>query len=254
MSYTAPSDELVHILGSEDATTCHIIIIRHSGGGATALTHYDGHGLEELITDMVDDVKQAAMGHPEGRLEIHIFGGFDDPRSLSKKTTKDILAVLHLCNDNLHLMTACITELNNCYRDGVPFPVVYGVGVDVRTGKIFPATFPEKGPEVLVRHAQLFDRAKPHNIYNRSTKQLVIGPFDWYFHNSDWFENMLAKPDNELMKVSSTSPAQEPASFLPTMKSTFRFLIQNTDSMAELFSDGQPWRFKKLPSGEWQRL
>ena len=36
------------------------------------------------------------------RLEIHIFGGFDDPRSLSKKTTKDILGKLIETSDIIY--------------------------------------------------------------------------------------------------------------------------------------------------------
>lgn len=42
---TVPQDENVSILGSDDATTCIISILRNSASGATALVHFDGTGV-----------------------------------------------------------------------------------------------------------------------------------------------------------------------------------------------------------------
>lgn len=42
---TIPQDKNVSILGSDDATTCIITILRHSASGATALVHFDGTGM-----------------------------------------------------------------------------------------------------------------------------------------------------------------------------------------------------------------
>lgn len=39
---TVPSDKNVDIIGSGDATTCIIVVVRHSGSGAVALGHFDG--------------------------------------------------------------------------------------------------------------------------------------------------------------------------------------------------------------------
>lgn len=39
-----PQDKNVTIIGSDDATTCIIVVVRHSGSGATALAHFDGSG------------------------------------------------------------------------------------------------------------------------------------------------------------------------------------------------------------------
>ena len=43
------------------------------------------------------------------------------------------------------LTTACVGELNTTIRGGIHWPIIYGVGVNVKTGEIFPATFPDKG-------------------------------------------------------------------------------------------------------------
>ncbi|KAG5877398.1 hypothetical protein JTB14_037020 [Gonioctena quinquepunctata] len=41
---TVPHDKNVNIIGSDDATTCIIVVIRHSGSGAVSLGHFDGSG------------------------------------------------------------------------------------------------------------------------------------------------------------------------------------------------------------------
>lgn len=43
------------------------------------------------------------------------------------------------------LITACVGELNTIVRGDIPWPIAYGVGINMKTGEIFPATFPDKG-------------------------------------------------------------------------------------------------------------
>lgn len=45
-------------------------------------------------------------------------------------------------------------EVNTVLRSGVAWPALYGVGVNVRTGELFPATFPDKGPDGALRSAR----------------------------------------------------------------------------------------------------
>ena len=42
VAVTHPDDPHVAILGSEDATTCHVVIIRDPSTGVTAMAHIDG--------------------------------------------------------------------------------------------------------------------------------------------------------------------------------------------------------------------
>lgn len=54
----------------------------------------------------------------------------------------------------IDLTLACIGELNTTIRGGILWPMIYGVGVNVKTGEIFPATFPDKGPDLPLRCAK----------------------------------------------------------------------------------------------------
>ena len=49
MPVIAPGDNM-NMIGSEDATTCHIVIIRDKHTGVTGLAHLDTHQSEDLLT------------------------------------------------------------------------------------------------------------------------------------------------------------------------------------------------------------
>ncbi|KAJ7398783.1 Protein N-terminal asparagine amidohydrolase [Pitangus sulphuratus] len=126
---TTPKDGSVSILGSEDATTCHIVVLRHTGA-------------------------------------------FD------------------LQPDDVHLVTFCVTELNDREEQDIHFPIIYGIAVNVKTAEIFPATFPEKGPDEDLRSAHVLTGAPLTNIYDAKTEQLRIGPYFWgpFPHVDFWLE------------------------------------------------------------------
>ena len=65
-----------------------------------------------------------------------------------------ITDALHKLTTELDLVTCCIGELCTLNRNGTPWPVVYGVGVNVKTGDIFPAQFTDKGPDLDIRIAR----------------------------------------------------------------------------------------------------
>ena len=62
--------------------------------------------------------------------------------------------MLHKNRFELDLETCCIGDLCTLNRNGVTYPIIYGVGVNVKTGDIFPAQFNEKGPDMDLRYAR----------------------------------------------------------------------------------------------------
>ena len=61
---------------------------------------------------------------------------------------------LHKQRVDLDLVTCCLGELCTVHRNGIPWPMIYGVGVHVKTGDIFTATFTERGPDLDIRNAR----------------------------------------------------------------------------------------------------
>ena len=62
--------------------------------------------------------------------------------------------MLHKNRCDLDLETCCIGDLCTLNRNGIAWPIIYGIGVNVKTGDIFPAQFSEKGPDLDIRYAR----------------------------------------------------------------------------------------------------
>lgn len=72
MAAVAPHDKQINLIGSDDATTCIIVVVKHTGSGAIALAHLDGCGVEEAVEKMVARVQELSMGYCEGRIELQV--------------------------------------------------------------------------------------------------------------------------------------------------------------------------------------
>ncbi|KAM6080127.1 protein N-terminal asparagine amidohydrolase isoform 3-T3 [Theristicus caerulescens] len=242
----------VSILGSDDATTCHIVVLRHTGSGATCLTHCDGSDTEAEVSLIMSSVKSFSNTTGYGRLEVHLVGGFNDDRQLSQKLTNQLLRAFDLQPDDVHLVTFCVTELNDREEKDVHFPIIYGIAVNVKTAEIFPATFPEKGPDEDLRSAHVLTGATLTNIYDAKMEQLHIGPYFWrpFPHVDFWLE----QDDKQILQNLSTSPLAEPPHFVSHIRSTLTFLKEHPFPSRSLFPDRKPRIYKKNEEGLWEQV
>lgn len=154
MAVTVPHDKNVAILGTDDATTCIALVLRHSGSGAVGLAHLDGAGTEDAIVALIQRVQELSVGYAEGRLELQLMGGVSDNHNYSEELFYNILHTFHKQPVEVDLTVACVCELNTIVRNGVRWPIIYGVGINIKSGEVFPATFPEKGPDTPLRLAR----------------------------------------------------------------------------------------------------
>ncbi|XP_012725606.2 protein N-terminal asparagine amidohydrolase [Fundulus heteroclitus] len=247
---TTPADNCVSVIGSDDATTCHLVVLRHTGSGAVCLAHCDGSSTWseiQLITKAVTSLSNVC----DGRFELHLVGGFNDDAKTSQKLSLSILAAFQKLEEEIHLETCCITEMNDAVVNGIHRPTVYGIGVNVKTGEVFPASFPHKGPAEELRSARTFTGGEMAGIYDSSRGLVEIGPCHWTPDMDIAF--WLSQSDDTILKYLSTSPEAEPPHFVQHMKSTIQFLLSHPDSDS-LFPGGQPQLYRRSESGAWERL
>lgn len=76
--------------------------------------------------------------------------------SLSNKQQREKIESFHKLPMEIDLTQACVGELNTILRGETNWPIIYGVGVNIKTGEIFPASFPDKGPDLPLRQARNF--------------------------------------------------------------------------------------------------
>ncbi|XP_048348849.1 protein N-terminal asparagine amidohydrolase isoform X2 [Sphaerodactylus townsendi] len=243
---TTPKD------GSDDATTCHLVVLRHTGSGATCLTHCDGSDTDNEVLLITNAVRVLSSNTEYGRLELHLVGGFRDDRHLSQQLTNQLLRAFDHLQDSVHLVTFCVTELNDRQEKGNHYPHVYGIAANVKTGEIFHATFPDKGPEEDLRSASTLTGAQMVNIYDSRKEQLCIGPYYWMpFHHADFW---LQQDDQYILQNLSTSPLAEPPHFISHIRATLLCLKEHPFPDRTLFPGRKPWIYTKNEDGLWERV
>lgn len=118
MAAVAPHDKSVNIIGSDDATTCIIVVVRHSGSGAVAMSHLDGSGTDEAVPSMIARVQELSMGYPEGRIELQLIGGFRDQKGYSEELFYNIMREFRILGVvtvlNFHIKTIPPFHLPSC--------------------------------------------------------------------------------------------------------------------------------------------
>ncbi|XP_048869819.1 protein N-terminal asparagine amidohydrolase [Brienomyrus brachyistius] len=247
---TTPADKSVTVLGSDDATTCHLVVLRHTGSGATCLAHCDGFSTWTEVPSIVKAVATLSGKASGGRLELHLIGGFDDDRKTSHKLSLNLLAAFQKQEEDIHLVTCCITELNDVVTDGIHRPAVYGIGVNVKTGDVFPATFSRRGPAEELRSARTFIGGQMLEIYDSSKELVKISPCKWSSNRELIF--WLTQDDDTILQYLSTSPMAEPPHFIQHIKMTIQFLLEHPNADG-LFPGGLPQTFRRTECGTWER-
>ncbi|KAM5152353.1 protein N-terminal asparagine amidohydrolase isoform 2-T2 [Mantella aurantiaca] len=233
LAATSPSDSSISVLGSEDATTCHIIVLRHTGSGAICLAHCDGSDTENEVASIIEAIK-SLPNSVDGRLELHIVGGFNDERQLSENLSRQLL------------------NLNDKKNDGIHLPIIYGIAVNVKTGEISKATFQDHHPDEDLRLAYILAGGNMVNIYDAKYEQLNIGPYSWTpFPNIDFW---LEQEDEQILQCFSTSPEAEPPHFVGDIRTALQFLKEHPNPCISLFSDRNPRSYKKKSDGQWQKM
>lgn len=249
MAVTVPHDKNVTILGSDDATACLIVVLRHTGSGAVAMAHFDGSGTDEGVINMVHRVQELA--YTEGRFELQIVGGFSDSRNYSEELFNGLMYAFHKHPLEIDFTLSCTGELNTMVRNGMNWPILYGCGVNVKTGEIFPATFPDKGPEQPLRSARhLTGGQQILDIYDCSLGLLRIGPFN--YNPLRGVDLWLEQPDEIILQHLSTTPDVEPPHFVMQVRATLKYIQDHPFPAVTVFRDNRPHYYRRDEhTGTW---
>ncbi|CAD1479736.1 unnamed protein product, partial [Heterotrigona itama] len=242
--------------------------------GAAALAHLDGAGTEDAAAAMIQRVTELALGFPEGRLELQLVGGYSDPRNYSEELFCNILckflsvfpflsvlrhfvlilAAFHKQPVEIDLTLCCVGELNTTVRGGIHWPVIYGIGLNVKTGEIFPATFPDKGPDQALRCARhLTGGQQVLDVYDCTLGLLRIGPFN--YDPLRGVDLWLAQSDQFILQHLSTAPEVELPHFVSQVRATLKYIQDNQFPAVTVFRDNRPHYYRRdETTGIWQPI
>ncbi|XP_078492296.1 protein N-terminal asparagine amidohydrolase-like [Ciona intestinalis] len=256
------TDKSIKCIGTDMATTCHIVVVRCRQTATTSLAHFDGSFLVDGAREMLKSVvnirtQEGTQGYD---LDLHIIGGFDDERGLSGKLSTDLLRTFQTLSSDeswkVHLRTFCCTPFNTCVvtKHGVKInsPVIFGVIVSVADGKIYRADFSEdaRGPVRAMRAARgVNGRKQMFNVYDCVKERFIIPPFT--YRPLPFIEEWIEQSDSFIKENMSTSPDVEPPSFAPDIRDSLRFIVTHPHPMRSIFKSNLPLLYK-LDGGRWE--
>ena len=249
-------------LGSEDATTCHIIVIINQQTRLTALAHLDSvskKGLDRICHKLSPDKKD--------ELIINIFGGYEDENDISEELSTDLLRHLIRSEYNFALDYCVIGSFNTSFGDEkskskYPRPMIYGVAVNVDSGEIFKAEFPDHGPDDVLRHVRLSFRSFEsyeqyygirddfYEDFDNETGEFIIEPFT-FSNNSANCSFVLKCPDKYILENMSTSPKVEPKNFCSGMRSAVKMVLDHPDPGVSMFPGNNARRYVFEENSQW---
>ena len=215
-------------IASDDATTCHIVVIVEQTTGAVSLGHFDGGRTEEgmdLMLNELTDVKQLINkdnSSSDGKFLLYLFGGFLDAKGYSEKLFSEIISYCLQSDRDITLEIACCCSLNDYITsDGQHACEVYGVAVDIGTGEFSISTCTDHGPDSVLRYSRMSLVESFSSVYDYHKQCVYVDPFS--FRAQRWTTELLSLDDETYLSYCSTSPHCEPEHFVKESKESLLF-------------------------------
>ena len=200
------------IIGSDRATTCHILIV--SSPRKVCCAHLDGSPGQ--IQDL--GLTLSIAFEEESEFDVHVIGGFDDERGLSVALGRELLAELEGWPDErVNLKTACIGPLNTASG---PTPIIRALALDLRSNELLAnAWFHDRGPYAELRAAGACFSYMP-------LRDAIEPPGALTVPDRRYLEHLLAiKDDRMLLQLTSTSPDAEHTEYCDELRATIRYVL-----------------------------
>jgi len=145
---------LVTVLGSHAAMTCQIVVMKHTESCVASIGHFDNHTCwqhgkdnsahKEGMKIMIDEIEYLSKGDlDKGHIMVSVFGGYTDERGDAARNSMSLLEALHDQERTLELVEFCVGPYNTRKnKEGKNEAILIGIAIDLRSQKIFPASYP----------------------------------------------------------------------------------------------------------------
>ncbi|KAH3745013.1 protein N-terminal asparagine amidohydrolase [Pelomyxa schiedti] len=269
-------DEGFEFVGSDDATTCLLLVARCPQTDRIACTHMDSR---RSARDLAKVLKAGLIGEANTIssfvVEIWLVGAIPDDDS--KDGSDDLVqkVVGELKNQEawnvgspviVNIRVACVLEVNSRPipddEDGHTVPISMGIAATYNGNSfaVVPAFWPPnaRGPEIPLRTGRLWaDEKNLTQIYPREGRPGMVGitPYTPGTDGQEEFQTLLdTEDDSEFKEEVSSSPWCEPDHFVSEVKAAMRFYLEHISSWNSVFLRGPLFFQPRLngATGYWE--
>ena len=246
-------------MGSDDATTCHVLFLRTPH--VTTVAHLDGANefAEKFVELSIASFRRFSAPSNSAssplNVEVYLVGGFEDSRGLSRQILKEILTVLHNTPDVLFsVRLLAVGPLNSSphrqafltknlaaatSKEPLQYPVAYGAAIDLSTGKVRRTRFAleARAPDAALRLAAINCDSEMRVVYDelrggQHPPHLTIRPFTCPLPADYIRSHIIAIADSSptrFLSVLSTSPHAEPDHFIGLIRDSYQLLLSGPE-------------------------
>ena len=226
------------IVGSDAATTCHILIV--VGAGNVFCAHLDGVPGQE--TELQSILVREFGGVAE--IDVHIAGGFHDDESTSWRLGRDLLGVwlgfsAQSPQTLIHLKTVQMVDANS-REETVKWrgrdrqtqgPLVRAMAFDTRDGYVLlNCWYEDSGPDAMMRGLFCsFGRGLLRRAYDPATLAplAIDGEKEVRWPKVGVLKRLLdLTADEDFLEQTSTSPLVEHAEYATQMREKFVWAVE----------------------------
>lgn len=154
-------DQNISVVGTDDATTCHIVVLINREESTACLAHIDSTDDFDNLSKMVLD----SIGHQDinsdFHLELLILGGYQDEQNKSEILTLELLEFYQQLPVKFKLKTFCVGSVNTKPVSGTNWPIIYGATLNLQSDfAISPAKFSlnVRGPCLPLRSSRFLSK------------------------------------------------------------------------------------------------
>lgn len=274
-----PCNEFQYI-GSDDATTCHIILAKCRNTGLMTVAHIDSIETAEDMCQYIDELAQIqndsniSIEITQTIIDIYIIGGIND--DLSKSITSSLYDSLCATKCCCCLQLCLINEQNIRIQNNEEYPRFYGFGFNIKGNQVhnelcwndpefglslvshlhFPLRL--RGPEYSLRQVRsiyIIDFDGLITLLNgrdsNNHLMIEISEFAYVLRDRNTILYRLNMDDTEMLNIFSSSPRVEPPHFVESLKSMYRFILENFN-LKEMFKKRKI--MYEYRNGNWIKL
>eukprot|EP01083_Nonionella_stella_P197785 726861_1 len=252
---TVRKEDGFQFVGSESATTCHLLFATErttSQSPLTVVAHCDRVSSASAHVETISELFRGSG--QESEVDLSIIGGYADEGQTSEKLTEALFDALIKSDITFHLKLFYSGERNTSIENGVAVPKVQDAVFSFSDSMIYKCHFQEPcGPARAIRglccspDLHVLFRS-PHLSVARGQPIIEIGPFEYEYE--DFRHQVANAPDELILKFMSTSPFAEKSCFAHVTRSTALFVIQHPD-WKQVFPEASPLRFVLSKANKW---
>ena len=227
------------VIGSDDATTCLIIIIKDQDG-FLSVAHVDDSCIDSYISKIAmndDDIDDRVVGNTScKKYDLYILGSYviDSMDPTHAQCVQLILQQFQRLPSTYILKLFYVLTANTIIVNGINTPHQQGIAYVRSLDAVVPVHFLDAHRGPMIHHRMLYSMFVRHSsiigTYDITSKTFIVRICKQVPWSPNYISDLLMLSDDELLQQCSTSPFVERSRFVADLREVFSLMMDATTS------------------------